>query len=76
MQTQGTFLLIGKEELEEFAKSMRRTAKQLGDTDAARDLMKLADQFQNASCGYDVNAEPKSYDKPPEAKPAEPPPQT
>ena len=72
-------LVIRKEKLEQDAKNFRAIAKLLG---ASQDqqhqtysqmLMTMADQFQNASCGYDATAEAKPYDKPPEMADKPPP---
>ena len=66
-------LVIRKEKLEQDAKNFRRIAKLLGTSNdtgesavMAQMLMTMADQFQNASCGWDATAEAKPYDKPPE----------
>jgi hypothetical protein len=68
-------LVIRSEKLLQDAKNFRRIAKLLsgkeGMTDQEHDtyaqmLMTMADQFQNASCGWDAQAEAKPYDKPPE----------
>jgi len=64
-------LVIRKEKLEQDAKNFRHIAKLLG---ASADqehqthsqmLMTMADQFTNASCGYDATAEAKPYDEKP-----------
>jgi hypothetical protein len=66
-------LVIRKDKLEQDAKNFRRIAKLLsaGGQDQehvtfAAWMLTLADQFQNASCGYDAQAQETPYDKPPE----------
>ena len=71
-------LVIRQEKLQQDAKNFRRIAKLLSASNEtgesaimAQMLMTMADQWQNASCGWDATAEAKSYDKPPETVKAE-----
>jgi hypothetical protein len=74
----GYGLVIRKEKLAQDAKNFRAIAKLLGANQDhehqtySQMLMTMADQFQNASCGYDPQAEAKPYDKPPEMAEPEP----
>lgn len=63
-------LLIRKEKLEQDAKNFRRIGQLLAAAAGQNEeyntlaswMMTLADQFQNASCGYDPTAEAARYD--------------
>ena len=65
-------LVIRKEKLEQDAKNFRAIAKLLGGNQDqehqtySQMLMTMADQFQNASCGYDAQAKAEHYDKTPD----------